>query len=172
MPALGVFLHHSLRRRVPTSVGFVQLPYHLFSSSPGNDQCPGLKSRAYWATCAALFQTPVSVVLFPILNVVVHGHQDDPVLKVSWFCSFFLHHILEAFENLNRRLSLANLPHEFQWSTCNIVIRLKFWALDEFSDAIVFPSFCCLKMFLTCSAKTQNRTTEYIHFDGNCAAIF
>ena len=84
-------------------------------------------------------------------------------MDVKMILSFFLHSF-DAFDHFNRRFLHKDLPHQLHWSSCDVVIWLIFWALDEFSDAIVFPSFFVPQDDLDISAKTQNRITAYTHF--------
>ena len=55
------------------------------------------------------------VVFCELCDTLCIGHENDPVLKLRWLCSFFSPHILDAFENFDRRVPHVNLPHEFNW---------------------------------------------------------
>ena len=144
---------------------FIKLPHHL-SSSPGprHDKMSWLEVFCELCDTLCSVTTLILIDLFPVYTITVHGHETDPVLKLRWLYSFFLQkNIFDAFFDFNRRFPHVNLPHEFHSFPCDVVIWSICGALYEFSDAIVFPSSCCRRMFLVFSTKTQNRMTEYTH---------
>ena len=57
--------------------------------------------------------TLVLIFLFPTYNNVVHGHENDPVLKLRRLHSFFLQHVFHAFEDFDRCSAHVNHPLEF-----------------------------------------------------------
>ena len=57
--------------------------------------------------------------------------------------------------------SHVNHPREFHRFSCDVVMRSIFWDLNKFSDAIVFPSSCCLWMFFPLSATESLNTCTF-----------
>ena len=86
-----------------------------FSSNPSlkNDQCPLGKTSAYSATLEELPLPIASLSLLAPVGVVVHRDEDDAILEIfRQGIEFFLHHVLDFTEELQRSVPWENLPLE------------------------------------------------------------
>ena len=95
-----------------------------FSSNPSlrNDQCPLGKTSAYSATLEELRLQIASLSFVVPVEVVVHQHEDDAFLEIfRQSFEFFLQHVLNFMEELQRGASWESVPLEHDWFSVNPV---------------------------------------------------
>ena len=76
------------------------VPYHLFSQpSPRYDQDPNGNLTGVCCNVLRIRHTIFFISWSSPYNVIDHGHEDDPSLKLLRFTLKFCHHLLNLFEN-------------------------------------------------------------------------
>ena len=63
---------------------------------------------------SCIVTTLVLVISCTIHNVIVHGHENDPVLKLGRLYAFIFQHNFDVLDDFYRRFPNVNLPDEFQ----------------------------------------------------------